>query len=159
MNPEELAKLASLLADEIKRERAIGELHADLAAMLSKRYVMFERTEPQMPKYCDECGFSGGAAGHHPRCSKFDKYRTWNMKTLGGIMLIAAIVLGVGLAIRSVMMNNVATPGEARERVEAMTYQKDSRTGLCFAVFCWQDETRSVSYVPCTPEVVARIGR
>lgn len=75
MSPEEIAKLASFLADEIKRERQGGEIHVVLAAELAARYVMFERTVPRLPSYCDECGLSGGADGHHPRCSKYDKYR------------------------------------------------------------------------------------
>lgn len=66
MNPEEIAKLASFLADEIKRERQGGEIHAVLAAELAARYVMFERTVSRLLSYCDERGFSGGAAGHHP---------------------------------------------------------------------------------------------
>lgn len=74
MSPDEIARLAVFLADEIKRERLTGELHAALAAELAAHYVMFERTEPQR-HYCEECGFSGGAAGHHARCTKYDRYR------------------------------------------------------------------------------------
>lgn len=74
------------------------------------------------------------------------------------LALGTALALG-GLVLTPFACRNTATPEEAKERVEAMTYQMDSRTGLCFAVFCWQDETRSVSNVPCTAEVLARIGR
>ena len=66
------------------------------------------------------------------------------------------LVLMVYLVVH-VLTNNTVTPKEARDRIEAMTYGRDSRTGLCFAVFYWHDETQSVTNVPCTLEVLSQI--
>jgi len=78
-------------------------------------------------------------------------------ETMARTLLVAvcAVLLVVLLSVGGCC--NTATPGEAFDRVSAMAYSRDARTGLCFAVFCWHDETRSVSYVPCTPEVLAHI--
>jgi len=74
------------------------------------------------------------------------------------VLFVGLIVFVVVGTVRKIINSNTATSEEAKARVEAMTYQRDGRTGLCFAVFCWHDETRSVSNVPCTPEVVSQIG-
>jgi hypothetical protein len=81
------------------------------------------------------------------------------------------IVLLVGFICLTIytMTDNTASPREAREaqdRIEGMIYERDTRTGLCYAISCWHDETlfscwhnetRSISYVPCTPEVLSQI--
>lgn len=72
MSPAELAQLAAFLSERL----ALSPSEARrVAGELAVKYVIFERTEPTHPGYCDECGFSGGAGGHHPKCSAYDKTR------------------------------------------------------------------------------------
>jgi len=71
-------------------------------------------------------------------------------------VVFLAIVFGV--IYYTAVTKTSDNTAETKARIEAVTYERDGRTGLCFAVFCWHDETRSVSNVPCTPEVVSRIG-
>lgn len=67
VSPAEIAALARFLST------VLGDPDPGrLAAELAEKYVIFERTEPKRV-YCDECGFSGGPAGHHPRCTEYSR--------------------------------------------------------------------------------------
>lgn len=84
MSPAEIVALAAFIVDTAERlvegtfahDEAFdvrqSESAEELAAQLAEKYVIFERTEPKRA-YCDECGFSGGPAGHHPRCTEYSR--------------------------------------------------------------------------------------
>jgi hypothetical protein len=76
----------------------------------------------------------------------------------------AVLLVLVGLTGCSQNPSTVST-GDASEAVSKLTYSKDSRTKLCFAIVASRGTMEAhqngltITYVPCTPEVEAQIGK
>ncbi len=76
------------------------------------------------------------------------------------LMLVAAIALsGCGANLRK------PSDSAAKAAVSKSTYARDNRTGQCFAVLetsrfmSVNASGATITYVPCTPEVLALIGK
>lgn len=70
--------------------------------------------------------------------------------TLVAAGLVALLAMGAG----GCLWSSGGTVEQAEERVDVLVYAVDVRTHLCFATLYWLGETRSITYVPCTAEVV-----
>jgi hypothetical protein len=55
--------------------------------------------------------------------------------------------------------------GDLKDIVTTLNYGKDPRTNLCYAAvasrtsFKWKQNGFTITYVPCTPEVLAQIAK
>lgn len=76
------------------------------------------------------------------------------------LLLVAAVALsGCGANLRK------PSDKAARAAVAKATYARDERTGLCYAVLETSHfmnlnaDGATITYVPCTPSVVMRLGK
>jgi len=85
-----------------------------------------------------------------------------------GIVTLTALVIVVALAALLTtscsQRASVVSPGTAKDIVGSLTYAQDARTHVCYAVVASRHMTEvdqngfTITYVPCTHEVLAQIG-
>lgn len=82
-------------------------------------------------------------------------------KMIAGVALTVLVASAVACDVKPTRVGGAAS----QDLAESLTYVKDTRSNLCYAVVAVQKQNEfvqsgmSITYVPCTPEVLALIGK
>ncbi len=84
------------------------------------------------------------------------------MKRLDLSIALLFVALGLIVMIGCSQSASTVSESDAKSAVNSLTYQKDQRTKLCYAIVASRhpleiSQNGLTTYVPCTPEVEAQI--